>query len=59
MKKINLFVSMTSILMLFFSSVSAQEEGEKDVIFRLSLLTPGIGAEFRIKNNFTALAFAW
>ena len=58
MKKMVFFVLMTSILMLFSSSALAREKDDKDVIFRLSFITPGLGAEFRIKDNFTILGHA-
>ena len=58
MKKIAFFLLITSILILFSSSLPAREEDNKDVIFRLSLITPGFGAEFRIKDNFTVLGHA-
>ena len=55
MKKIFFFILMTSILMLFSFYASSLEKKEKDIIFRLSFLTPGIGIELRIKDNFTIL----
>ena len=58
MKKMVFFTLMTSILVIFFYPVSAREKGDKDLLFRLSLLTPGLGAELRTKNNFTVLVHA-